>query len=106
MDNNLLKILAFINPADCDYQEWVNVGMALKHEGYTAADWDNWSRSDVARYHPGDCEKKWQSFNGSAAPVTAGTIVQMAKDRGYTPKEFKVFDWDSEISFEEVLSFP
>lgn len=101
MDNNLLKILAFINPADCDYQEWVNVGMALKHEGYTASDWDNWSRSDVARYHPGDCEKKWQSFNGSAAPVTAGTIVQMAKDRGYTPKEFKSFDWDSEISFEE-----
>lgn len=101
MDNNLLKILAFINPADCDYQEWVNVGMALKHEGYTASDWDNWSRSDVARYHPGDCEKKWQSFNGSAAPVTAGTIVQMAKDRGYLPKEFKTLDWDSEISFEE-----
>lgn len=101
MENNLLKILTFINPADCDYQEWVNVGMALKHEGYTASDWDNWSRSDVARYHPGDCEKKWQSFNGSAAPVTAGTIVQMAKDRGYTPKEFKSFDWDSEISFEE-----
>lgn len=101
MENNLLKILTFINPADCDYQEWVNVGMALKHEGYTASDWDNWSRSDVARYHPGDCEKKWQSFNGSAAPVTAGTIVQMAKDRGYLPKEFKTLDWDSEISFEE-----
>ena len=100
MDNNLLKILAFINPADCDYQEWVNVGMALKHEGYTAADWDNWSRSDVARYHPGDCEKKWQSFNGSAAPVTAGTIVQMAKDRGYLPKEFKTLDWDGEITYE------
>lgn len=100
MDNNLLKILAYINPADCDYQEWVNIGMALKHEGYTAADWDNWSRSDVARYHPGDCEKKWQSFNGSAAPVTAGTIVQMAKDRGYLPKEFKTFDWDGEITYE------
>ncbi|MBQ8884112.1 MAG: AAA family ATPase [Oscillospiraceae bacterium] len=102
MENtNLLKILSYIDPADCDYQEWVNVGMALKHEGYSVSDWDNWSRRDVKRYHSGDCEKKWQSFNGNTSPVTAGTIVQMAKDRGYTPKEFKTFDWDSEISFEE-----
>ncbi|MFR0880808.1 MAG: PriCT-2 domain-containing protein, partial [Oscillospiraceae bacterium] len=74
---NLLKILEYISPADCDYQEWVNVGMALKHEGFSADDWDRWSQSD-SRYHSGECQKKWDSFNGSSAPVTAGTIVQMA----------------------------
>ena len=39
---NLLEPLEVI-PAD-DYQEWIYVGMALKHEGYTAEDWDAWSR--------------------------------------------------------------
>lgn len=101
MDNsNLLKMLSYIDPASCDYQEWVNVGMALKHEGYSAADWDSWSRSD-SRYHSGECERKWQSFNGNAQPVTAGTIVQMAKERGYSPKEFQTYDWDGEIVAEE-----
>lgn len=101
-NNNLLELLKYIDPATCDYQEWVNVGMALKHEGYTVAEWDNWSRSD-SRYRDGECEKKWESFNGSGQPVTAGTIVQMAKDNGWQPptkKEFQAYDWDDEISFE------
>lgn len=100
----LLKILEKIPPSDLDYQEWINVGMALKHEGYTAADWDSWSQSD-SRYHAGECEQKWQGFNGSAEPVTAGTIVQMAKDRGLTfGSEFRELDWDSEISYEEGMT--
>ena len=29
MDNtSLIKMLEYIDPASCDYQEWVNVGMA------------------------------------------------------------------------------
>lgn len=97
----LLKILEKIPPSDLDYQEWINVGMALKYEGYTAADWDSWSQSD-SRYHAGECEQKWQGFNGSAEPVTAGTIIQMAKDRGLTfGGDFRELDWDSEISYEE-----
>ena len=36
----ILEILSKIPPADCDYQEWLAVGMALKEEGYSAADWD------------------------------------------------------------------
>lgn len=101
---DLLKILEKIPPSDLDYQEWVNVGMALKHEGYTAADWDSWSRAD-SRYHAGECEQKWQGFNGSAEPVTAGTIVQMAKDRGLSfGSEFRELDWDSEISYEEGMT--
>ena len=78
---DLLKALTYIDPAELEYQEWVNVGMALKHEGYSVTDWDLWSRSD-RRYHNGECEKKWESFNGSSSPVTAGTIIQMAKDKG------------------------
>lgn len=97
---NLLNALEYISPSELNYQEWINVGMALKQEGYSVNDWDNWSRAD-SRYHNGECEKKWRSFNGSASPVTAGTIVQMAKDRGMTFCESKEFDWNDEITFEQ-----
>lgn len=83
---DLLEIINSIHPADLDYQEWVNVGMALKHEGYTAADWDRWSQLDHSRYHSGECFRKWESFHGSSAPVTAGTIVQIAMDHGWIPE--------------------
>lgn len=99
---DILNILGQIDPASCDYQEWVNVGMALKQEGYTAADWDAWSRSD-SRYHPGECERKWESFNGSGSPVTGGTIVAMAKDRGFEfpgSGDFHAYSWEDEISYE------
>ena len=100
--DNLLDLLDYIKPSELDYQEWVNVGMALKHEGFTAADWDKWSRAD-RRYHPGECESKWSSFNGTGTPVAGGTIYQMAKERGYQPRSASsaVFDWDSEINVEE-----
>lgn len=83
-DINLLELLNYIRPGELNYAEWVNVGMALKEAGYSASDWDDWSRND-SRYHPGECEKKWNTFQGSAMPVTGGTIVQMAKDRGWRP---------------------
>lgn len=83
-DIDLLTLLPYIHPSDLNYQEWVNVGMALKEAGYSSYDWDDWSRSD-SRYRPGECEKKWNTFQGSSCPVTGGTIVQMAKDRGWRP---------------------
>ena len=98
--DSVLNILKKIDPSTLDYQEWINVGMALKYEGYTPADWDSWSQAD-SRYHAGECEQKWQGFNGSAEPVTAGTIIQMAKDRGLLGGEFRELDWDGEISYEE-----
>lgn len=97
---DLMKLLEYIDPAELDYQEWVNVGMALKEEGYSADDWDAWSRRDPARHHIGECAGKWNSFNGSAAPVTGGTIVQMAAERGWMPEYGHALDWDDEITEE------
>lgn len=104
---DLKLILEYIDPSDCNYQEWVNVGMALKHEGYTAADWDTWSARDGGRYHAGECFKKWSTFEGAGTPVTGGTIVQMAKDRGWTPALSSdpgySLDWDSVIQQDDVV---
>lgn len=100
---DLLEIIQYINPSELDYQEWVNVGMALKHEGYTASDWDSWSRND-SRYHYGECERKWNSFRGSSDPVTAGTIIQMAMEQGWKPSYTGgELDWDDEISTDGLV---
>lgn len=83
-DINLLSLLPYIPPAELTYQEWVNVGMALKEAGYSADHWEEWSRND-SRYHPGECEQKWNTFRGAASPITGGTLVQMAKEHGWRP---------------------
>ena len=103
-DYNLTEILEYIDPSTCSYQEWINVGMALKHEGYTVSDWDMWSMKDVNRYHSGECAKKWATFQGSSAPVTGGTINQMAKENGYHYENVSAeLDWDSEIGSKDEL---
>ena len=106
MGNNqkdLLEIIEYINPADLDYTEWVNVGMALQHEGYDVGTWDSWSSRDYARYHRGECEQKWRTFRGSSNPVTAGTIVQMAMERGWMPERGHELDWNDTIERDELV---
>ena len=84
-DYKVEDILAAIDPAATTYQEWCNVGMALKKGGYPCSVWEDWSRRDMARYHPGECEKKWASFRGSLHDVSMGTIVHMAMEQGFRP---------------------
>ncbi len=94
-----LELLEHIDPAMLEYQDWVNVGMALKDAGFTASDWDKWSSRDPGRYHAGECFKKWGSFTGSPHPVTAGTLVQLAKDQGWKPERSESYElgWDAII---------
>lgn len=97
---DLLEALQYIDPSRLDYQEWVNIGMALKHEGYSAEDWERWSMDDNARYHSGECIRKWESFHGSTSPVTGGTIVQMAKGFGWESES----DTGHELDWDDVLN--
>lgn len=100
---NLLELLDYINPSELSYQEWTNVGMALKHEGYEASDWDSWSAQDSERYKRGECFTKWNSFNETAGEiVTGGTIFDYAKRGGFVPPKKidpneGVLDWEDEI---------
>ncbi len=94
------EILNNIDPAVLDYLDWLNVGMAIQHEGLPCSVWDEWSQSDTARYTPDGCGKKWNSFVGSGHPVTGATITKLAKDQGWTPapkRESKELAWDAEI---------
>ena len=90
---SLTEIMEHIDPGSLNYQEWINVGMALKQEGYSVNAWDMWSSRDTGRYHRGECARKWNSFSGSSSPVTGGTIVQMALDHGWVPERGHELDW-------------
>lgn len=95
--NNIKELLDWIDPRGLSYQEWVDVGMALEHEGYDVSVWDAWSQKDAARYHQGECQHKWKSFAGSG--ITGGTIVHMAQEAGWSPVQGgHELDWDDEIS--------
>lgn len=82
---DLNEALACIDPAALDYSGWLAVGMGLKEAGYPCSAWEDWSRRDGGRYHPGECARKWEGFRGSARPITAGTIVSMARSGGWQP---------------------
>ncbi|MBQ7003107.1 MAG: AAA family ATPase [Oscillospiraceae bacterium] len=108
-NDNLEELLAYIDPAALGYQEWCNIGMALHDAGYDVSVWDAWSSRDAARYHTGECEKKWKTFHGSEHPVTAGTIVKMALDNGYQPQKLSggnALDWNDYIGEDYVVTSP
>lgn len=104
---NLLSIIKNIDPSKLSYTEWVQVGMALKHEGYSAYDWDLWSSQDTERYKPGECYLKWETFNEQAGTiVTGGTIVQLAREQGFEFPKYDAgyaLDWDDEIEQDELV---
>ena len=106
--NNILSALNYIPCADLTHDEWVRVGMALKSEGYDVSIWDEWSSRDSGRYHPGECARRWNSFQGNANPVTGATIVKMAQDRGWTPFAGAdgIMDWDDVIEYDGTGSQP
>ncbi len=95
---DLLDALVHIDPKSLSYQEWLSVGMGLKEAGCPVAAWEEWSQRDSGRYHPGECQKKWSGFRGNANPITAGTIVRMARDNGWRPaRAGHTLDWDDMI---------
>ena len=44
--DNILEALKQIDVSNLSYQEWINIGMALKAEGYDCSVWDDWSQND------------------------------------------------------------
>ena len=70
-------------PPDCNYGDWLNVGMALKHEGLDWTVWDDWSRGG-SKYIQNECERKWKTFKSTG--ITGGTLFHIATQYGYEPE--------------------
>ena len=101
MEHNILSALEQIDVASLSYEDWLRVGMALKREGYPCETWDSWSRND-GRYHPGECERKWRSFSEDhPSPVTGGTILKLAADRGWRSWESDgCLGWEDSVEYD------
>lgn len=65
-----------------DYDDWIQVGMALHSVGDDSLldDWEHWS-AQSAKYKPSDCQRKWRSFKKSG--IGLGTLGDMAKKDGW-----------------------
>ena len=100
------ELLRHIPCSSLKYPEWTIVGAALHKEGLPCSLWDEWSSSDPARYHPGECEKKWSTFGRyGGTDVTMGTVYRMAQDYGWNPMEnMKTYGWDDMITTDEEKS--
>lgn len=98
---DLRELLEYIDPAQCSYEEWLNVGLALHQEGYPMFIWEEWSADDGERFHEGECAAKWESFGRYTGKlVTGATITQMAKENGWTSKR----NLDNEaLSFDSMV---
>ena len=106
--STVLSALDRLPCADLTHDEWIRVGMGLKAEGYDVSVWEAWSKRDTARYHEGECRRRWASFHGSSSPVTGATIIRMAQERGW--KRFTGEDgcmaWDDVIEYDGNESMP
>lgn len=89
-------------PPDCSYDEWLKVGMALKHEGADCSVWDAWS-SRGTKYKSGECARKWRTFRRSE--VTGGTLYHIASSYGYKPPEDQVYDIHN-LLLDEIIVDP
>lgn len=68
-----------------DYDVWIDVGMTLKHGGYSLQIWDEWS-SRSPKYISGECESKWKSFNKSGK--TIASLFWIAENHGFDQKQW------------------
>ena len=99
----IAECLNQIDPAALQYDEWLQIGSAIKHEGGDVSIWDSWSRSDK-RYRPNDCSSRWDGLDKGRDSVTVATVVKLCKDHGGTPP--KTVPDESELNAEIPMDRP
>jgi len=91
----IISALFAIDPASLKYEDWRDIGMALKYEGIDYATFDQWSAQDTGtndkgkpRYNEEANYKSWLAFgepgqDRGPKTVKAGTIFHFAKLSGW-----------------------
>ena len=84
-DGDINDLLDYVPNKNLEYDEWLNVGMAIHHTNNTAFSiWDNWSKTSDKYTNSEYNHKKWLSFGKTAGSyVTVGTLIKMAYENGY-----------------------
>lgn len=78
------RMLAPIDPNDCDYDKWIRIGMSIKSQ-YPEEDglqlWEEWSLQGE-RYKDGECYSRWEGFSDFGT-VRMGTLFYYAEEAGW-----------------------
>jgi RecA-family ATPase len=84
--DHVTEILSHLDP-NMPRAEWVRVGMAIQSEFPLEGlgIFDQWSKGGDT-YKPADVRDTWKSFTKGGG-IGFGTLVQMAKDSGWSPPE-------------------
>jgi RecA-family ATPase len=99
-ESEIRDMLDSIPVSSLDYNEWLEIGMALKEGGYPCDLWDSWSQGDT-RYKRNECIRKWDGFKDHG--VTIGTLVKKAKDYGWHKSYKKIQDANVALEWDSVL---
>lgn len=76
------EMLTMLDPY-CKYKQWFEIACATKAAGLSFQDFDNWSKKGGHKYNAAACKTLWDSTNADGG-ITAGTLVYLAKEAGYT----------------------
>jgi KaiC/GvpD/RAD55 family RecA-like ATPase len=80
------QALTYISLSEGDYQEWIDMGMALQ-AGFNDAGfqlWVNWSATQPGYKDESDCLSHWKSFKNTGG-ITLGSLFHKAAQNGYRP---------------------
>lgn len=80
---DVIAMLEVVSPEERD--TWINVGMALNNGGWPVTMWDTWSRGSP-KYKMGEPFRIWAGFK-SGGGISFGTLVHMAQENGWVPKD-------------------
>jgi P4 family phage/plasmid primase-like protien len=78
------EALRFVGHMVDGYDDWLLIGMSLRKLGSEGlALWEDWSRGSD-KYKPGECERKWKSFESNSPSVKLGTLFKLAQRSGWS----------------------
>lgn len=78
-EEQIRRILSYVDPSALNYNEWLSVGMALKNAGYSFDVWDSWSIDDA---HTAERPAKWDGFAADGTGLKIGTVIKLAQMYG------------------------
>lgn len=91
--------------SDCHYNEWLEIGAALHHQGEADDDWlelwDAWSAEAGERYEPELCALKWETFGDhmqGRGAVTLATLIMRVKKARSAERFGRVDVWKQQIN--------
>lgn len=81
--DEIQEVMDHIDPAPLSYGEWFRAIAGFRAMGADADMVESWCRRDPARFKPDDIRKRWSGITDTGG-VTAGTVIFMARQNGYT----------------------